>query len=76
VGLATALIEMLARRARECHITDFTALLLAENRPVTELAHVGHDQVVIAEGVARLDATLTASFLDSLGAAGTEEPRG
>ena len=59
VGLATALVELLARRAQECGITDFTALFLAENRPVTELAHEGHARVVIAEGVAQLHATLT-----------------
>src|ERR1035437_232256 len=59
VGLATALIELLARRAQECGITEFTALFLAENRPVTELAHEGHARMVIAEGVAQLHAALT-----------------
>lgn len=54
VGLASALVERLARRAQECEITDFTALYLAENRPVTELAHEGHARVVIAEGVAQM----------------------
>lgn len=54
VGLATALVERLARRAQECEITDFTALYLAENRPVTELAHDSHARVVIAEGVAQM----------------------
>jgi GNAT superfamily N-acetyltransferase len=58
VGLATALVGLLARRAQECAITDFTALFLASNRPVTELAHEGHARVVIAEGVAQLHATL------------------
>src|ERR1035437_6886785 len=33
VGLATALVQLLARRAQECGITDFTALFLADNRP-------------------------------------------
>jgi len=59
VGLATALIGLLARRAQECGITEFTALFLAENRPVTELAHEGHARMVIAEGVAQLHAALT-----------------
>ena len=75
VGLATALIKMLARRARECDITEFTALFLAENRPVTDLAHEGHAHVVIAEGVARLDAALTASFLRSPSDVRPEERR-
>jgi GNAT superfamily N-acetyltransferase len=58
VGLATALVGLLARRAQECGITDFTALFLASNRPVTELAHEGHARVVIAEGIAQLHAAL------------------
>jgi len=64
VGLATALVELLARRAQECGVTDFTALFLAENRPVTELAHEGHARVVIAEGVAQLSAALTTPHED------------
>lgn len=64
VGLATALVQLLAHRAQECGITHFTALFLAENRPVTELAHDGHARVVIAEGVARLYATLTTPHQD------------
>jgi GNAT superfamily N-acetyltransferase len=59
VGLATALVGLLARRAQECGITDFTALFLASNRPVTELAHEGHARVVIAEGIAQLHARLS-----------------
>ena len=58
-GLATVLVEMLARRALECGITDFTAMFLAANRPVTELAHDGQARVVVAEGVAHLRAALT-----------------
>lgn len=54
VGLATALVELLARRAQECGITDFTALFLADNSPVTELARDHHARVVIAEGAAQL----------------------
>ena len=70
-GLATALVEILARRALECSITDFTAMFLADNRPVTELAHDGHARVVVAEGVAQLQAALTTPHPDwpSLGRA-------
>jgi GNAT superfamily N-acetyltransferase len=64
VGLATALVGLLARRAQECGITDFTALFLATNRPVTELAHEGHARVVIAEGIAQLHAALATARPD------------
>ena len=60
VGLATALVELLGRRAQECGITDFTAFFMADNRPVTELAHSGNARVVIADGIAQLSARLTA----------------
>lgn len=58
VGLASALIELLAARALECGITDFTALFLANNRPVAELARERRASVVIAEGSSQLHATL------------------
>jgi hypothetical protein len=58
LGLAILLIELLARRALECGIAAFTALFLANNRPVAELAREGHARVVIAEGAAHLYATL------------------
>jgi GNAT superfamily N-acetyltransferase len=58
VGLATVLVELLARRAQECGITDFTAQFLAQNRPVAELAQDGHARVVVAKGIAQLHATL------------------
>lgn len=64
VGLATALVEMLARRALECGITDFTALFLADNRPVIELAREGQARVVIAEGAAQLHTSLTTPHED------------
>lgn len=66
VGLATVLVERLARRAHECEITHFTAVYLAENRPVTELAHDGHARVVIAAGVAEMYTAL-GPLLDSPG---------
>jgi len=59
VGLSTVLVELLARRAQECAITSFTAMSLAENRPVAELAHDGHARVVIAEGIAQPYAALS-----------------
>ncbi|HEY5248495.1 MAG TPA: GNAT family N-acetyltransferase [Dermatophilaceae bacterium] len=64
VGLSTVLVERLARRAQECGITHFTALFSAENRPVTKLAHEGNARVVIAQGVAELDAALTSPHPD------------
>lgn len=73
VGLATALVGLLARRAQECGITHFTALFLASNRPVTELAHEGHGRVVIAEGVAHLFAALGEQ--DRLASERPREPR-
>ncbi len=67
VGLATTLLQLLARRALECGITHFSALFLAENRPVTELAQLGHARVVIAQGAAQLEASLTTPGDDSPG---------
>lgn len=64
VGLATILVELLARRALECGITDFTAQFLAQNRPVTELAQDGHARVVVAKGIAQLHATLNTPHED------------
>jgi GNAT superfamily N-acetyltransferase len=75
VGLATALVERLVRRAQECGITDFTALFSAENRPVTELAHEGNARVVIAEGIAKLDAALTSPHPDWPISDRSEDPR-
>ena len=60
VGLASALLTLLAQRALECGITRFTATYLAQNRPVAELAHNGHAHVMIAEGVGQLRARLDA----------------
>lgn len=57
-GLATLLIQLLARRAAECGIERFTATFLARNRPVVELAHEGGARVVIADGAAQLSARL------------------
>jgi GNAT superfamily N-acetyltransferase len=55
VGLATALVRLLARRAHECGIDSFTALFLSENRPVVELAHDAHARVFVAGGDSRLE---------------------
>lgn len=59
VGLATALVQLLARRALESGITEFSAVFLAGNRAVTKLAQEGHARVVIADGAAELEARLT-----------------
>ena len=69
-GLATALVEMLARRALEGGITDLSAMFLAQNRPVTELAHGGHAKVVIAHGIADLHAVLAKPHEDVPGLSG------
>ncbi len=58
IGLATELVQQLARRAQECGITHFSALFSADNRPVAELARRAHAQVVISDGAAHLDAPL------------------
>lgn len=71
VGLATALVELLARRAQECAITHFTALFFAENLPVMELARAGNARVAVAKGTAQLDAPLVAP-----GEVGTPRPDG
>jgi GNAT superfamily N-acetyltransferase len=75
LGVATALVELLARRALECGITDFTATFLATNRPVTELAREGQARVVIAEGAAQLDTPLATPHEDWPTSTWSEMPR-
>lgn len=58
VGLATILIKMLARRAVECGIDEFTASFIAENRPVSALADESYARTVVSQGVAELRARL------------------
>jgi GNAT superfamily N-acetyltransferase len=58
VGLATALVRLLAKRAQECGISSFTALFFAENRPVVELAHDAHARLFVADGAARMELSL------------------
>lgn len=58
VGLATILLELLARRAIECGITAFTATYLAQNRPVAELASGSNARTLIADGIGELRAQL------------------
>jgi RimJ/RimL family protein N-acetyltransferase len=61
IGLATALVELLARAALDRGITEFSAYYLAENRPVSALldhAGGGGRRLIhqgIAEGVVALD---------------------
>jgi GNAT superfamily N-acetyltransferase len=54
VGLATALIEILAQAAVDRGIETFTATYLAENRPVTALVNVAGDPGtrLIRQGIA------------------------
>lgn len=59
VGLATVLVELLARRALQCGISGFSALYSADNRPVAELAREGKAHISIADGMASLDASLS-----------------
>lgn len=54
LGLATALLQLLAERAAACGITTFTATYYAGNRPVAELASENSARVVIADGIAEL----------------------
>jgi GNAT superfamily N-acetyltransferase len=58
LGLATALVQLLAERAAECGVTTFTATYYAGNRPVAELATEGSAHVVIADGIAEMAARL------------------
>ncbi len=59
VGLATALVRLLAERAQSMGIGTFTAFFTAVNRPVTELASHSGARVSISQGVAELSAQLT-----------------
>jgi RimJ/RimL family protein N-acetyltransferase len=53
-GLATAMVELLARAALERGIDTFTAMYLAENRPVTALVNLAGDtgERLIRQGIA------------------------
>ena len=69
-GLATTMIEMLARAAVDRGVGTFTASYLAENRPVTALVNLAGDtgQRLIRQGIAdvavRLDRERTAADPD------------
>ncbi|MGE5827993.1 MAG: N-acetyltransferase family protein [Micromonosporaceae bacterium] len=69
VGLATALIELLAQAALEHDIEEFSACYLAENRPVVallaltggtgkQLIHNGIAEVIVGLDRARVDAAV------------------
>jgi GNAT superfamily N-acetyltransferase len=58
VGLATALVRLLAQRAQECGINSFTALFFSQNRPVVELAHDAHARVFVAGSASQLEISL------------------
>ncbi|WP_199433735.1 GNAT family N-acetyltransferase [Qaidamihabitans albus] len=52
VGLATALVRLLAEAALARGITHFAATYLADNRPVADLLNEAHAKQTIAAGVA------------------------
>lgn len=56
VGLATALVELLAEAAADRGINEFTASFLAENRPVVKLVRLAGPagRQVIREGIAEV----------------------
>jgi GNAT superfamily N-acetyltransferase len=58
LGLATALVKLLAKRAHECGISSFTALFFSHNRPVVELAHDVHARVFVGADASRLEIPL------------------
>ncbi|GAA5152302.1 MULTISPECIES: GNAT family N-acetyltransferase [Amycolatopsis] len=58
-GLASALLRMLAEAAQARGFTGFTALYLADNRPVAELLASVHGARVISDGIAEATARLT-----------------
>jgi GNAT superfamily N-acetyltransferase len=64
VGLATALVRLLAQRAHECGIGSFRALFFSENRPVVELAHDVHARVFVAGSASELEIDLDQQDLD------------
>jgi GNAT superfamily N-acetyltransferase len=83
VGLASALVELLARAALDRGITEFAAIYLAENRPVAallglgggagrQLIHEGFAEVVVALDRERVDAAI--STLDRPRARRTDAP--
>jgi GNAT superfamily N-acetyltransferase len=59
VGLATALVELLAQAALDRGINEFSASYLADNRPVAELvARAGAGRRLIQEGIAEVAVAL------------------
>jgi len=78
VGLATAMVEMLAEAALDRGIRTFSALYLAENRPVTSLLDLvggGKRQTIrqgFAEAAVALDRADVAAAVQQLGDRGQE----
>jgi RimJ/RimL family protein N-acetyltransferase len=74
VGLATAMVDLLARAAVERGIDTFTATYLAENRPVTALVNLAGDagERLIRQGIADVAVHLDEQRID---AARAEEDR-
>ena len=59
-GLATALLRMLAEAALARGFHEFTAIYLADNRPVADLLDEAHGRRTIAEGIAEATVHLAA----------------
>ncbi|WP_235022598.1 GNAT family N-acetyltransferase [Amycolatopsis alkalitolerans] len=57
-GLATTLLRMLAEAARDRGFTHFTALYLADNRPVSEILDAVNGTRTIAQGIAEASVRL------------------
>jgi RimJ/RimL family protein N-acetyltransferase len=59
IGLATALVELLAQAALDRGIGEFSASYLAENQPVAALlAHAGDRKQLISQGIAEVAVAL------------------
>jgi len=80
VGLATALIEMLAGATLDCGIHTFSATYLAQNRPVAALlAHAGGRQLIrqgFAEAVVALNRERVTAALHDLDRTTRPQPGG
>ncbi len=67
VGLATALVEMLAQAALDRGIHEFSAIYLAENRPITALlaSTAAADPQRIRQGIAEVAVALDRAQVDA-----------
>jgi GNAT superfamily N-acetyltransferase len=54
IGLATALVQLLAERAAACGIRRLTATYFANNEPIVQLGLFSHAHTCVQDGVAEL----------------------